>query len=41
MITGWARPTLAARLGESDTGAGVPEERSVRAMVFARLTRDE
>lgn len=41
MITGRARRTLAAHLGKPDTGAGIPEARWMRAMVFERLVRDE
>lgn len=41
MITGRARRTLASDLGKPDTGAGIPEARWMRAMVFERLVRDE
>jgi hypothetical protein len=38
-ITRQNRPTLAARLGEPDVGAGIPQARWIRAMTFEKLVR--
>ncbi|KUL31442.1 hypothetical protein [Actinoplanes awajinensis] len=40
-ITRESRRALAARLGEPDTGAGIPQARWIRAMTFEKLVRDD
>ncbi|MFC4071959.1 hypothetical protein [Actinoplanes subglobosus] len=40
-ITRENRRTLAVRLGEPDTGAGIPQARWIRAMTFEKLVRDD
>ncbi|MEU8816193.1 hypothetical protein [Actinoplanes sp. NPDC048796] len=40
-IIGENRRALAVRLGEPDTGAGIPQARWIRAMTFEKLVRDD
>lgn len=41
LITGRARRTLAADVGFTDLGVGIPEARWMRAMTFERLVKDK
>lgn len=41
LITGRPRRRLALELGKPDAGAGIPEARWMRAMVFERLVQDD